>query len=356
MSTPALHSTIKGTSIESGRILDVDVSKYTVSVTTEFTKKPVTGIKFATPYQHFANGEGIYFMPEVGSMCWICFPSDHNRPFVIAWGPATSEGDARSKKKDLNAGDIYLGTRDENFLILRRGGVVQIGGGPLCQRIFLPINNTITDFCENYGLHTLGGDLEWTVKRAETDTDGKRPTTLSVMAREFADDAKPVAELKIGSHDNDPKHILSLKIKADGADGSATQIELIAKSDGTLEWTIKKDVIWTIEENFKVTTKKNAEFNTDEDFKVTAKKKIVLKATDGVEIESSGTFTIKGAPLVKIDSKVEAGGTGAVAMAGPLLDWLKMHMHLGGPPFSPTGPPKPPPPGSDIKSTSLFAK
>lgn len=352
---PATQSTTKAALIESGRILDVDAATYTVSVTTEFTKKPVTGIKFATPYQHFSNGEGIYFMPEVGSVCWICFPSDHNRPFVIAWGPATTEGDARSKKKDLNPGDIYLGTRDENFLILRRGGVVQVGGGPLCQRLFLPINNTIKDFCENYGLHSIGGDLEWTVKRAETDTDGKRPTTLSIMAREFADDPKPVAELKIGSHDNDEKHILSLKIKADGSDGADTMIDLVMQDDGTMKFTVKKDVVWTVDGDFKVTTKKGTEFKTEEDFKVTAQKKIVLKATDGVEIESGGSFTIKGAPLVKIDGKAEVGGSGAVAMAGPLMTWLLSHMHLGSAPFAPTGPPVKPP-GSDIKSTSLFAK
>lgn len=353
--TPVTQSTTKPASIESGRILDVDVSTYTVSVTTEFTKKPVTGIKFATPYQHFANGEGIYFMPEVGSVCWVCFPSDHNRPFVIAWGPATSEGDARSKKKDLNPGDIYLGTRDENFLILRRGGVVQIGGGPLCQRVFIPINNTIKDFCENYGLHTIGGDLEWSVKRAETDTTGKRPSTLSVLAREFADDPNPVAELKIGSHDNDPKHILSLKIKKDGQKGAATQIELIAKSDGTLEWNLKKDVIWTVDENFKVTTKKGVAFDATDDFAVTAKKKVTMKGDSSVEIESGGDVTIKASGKVKIDPKVEAGGTDAVAMAQPLMTWLLAHTHIGSAPFAPTGPPLKPP-GSDIKSTSLFAK
>src|SRR5258708_39925591 len=109
--------------IETARIIDVDVATYTVSIATQFSKKPQNDIGFATPYQHFNNGEGIYFMPEVGSLCWVCFPSDGNRPFVLAWKSASDEGDERSKKQDLNPGDIYLGTRDENFLILRRGGI-----------------------------------------------------------------------------------------------------------------------------------------------------------------------------------------------------------------------------------------
>lgn len=342
--------------IESGRILDVDVTTYTVTITTEFTKKPATGVKFATPYQHYANGEGIYFMPEVGSLCWVCFPSDHNRPFVLAWGPATDDGDARSKKKDLNPGDIYLGTRDENFLILRRGGVVQIGGGPLSQRLFLPINNTIKDFCENYSLQTFGGSLDWNVQRDVNTTDGTRPAMLSLLAREFADDPKPVAQLQIGSHGNGDDRILSLLIKESGQDGAADKIELSLGKDGTVKWHVTKDVEWTVDGDYKLKAKTLSFEASDA---VTVKgKSIAIEGQTGVDIKATGgNVTITGAPLVKIDSTVQAGGTLPVAMAVPLLTWLSTHIHnITTPvPGSPTSPPTVPPPGS-ISSQSLFAK
>ena len=174
---PPVKSGPKPSYIHQAKILDVNITNWTLSVHTEFTQKPLTDIPFAVPYMHPNNGEGIYFMPEVGSICWLCEPSDGGKGFVIAWAPPSVDGPGqfRGHRQDLNPGDIYLGTRDENFLILRRGGVVQIGGTGLCQRMFLPINNTIKDFCENYGLHTLGGDLEWTVNREETIDNGHRP-------------------------------------------------------------------------------------------------------------------------------------------------------------------------------------
>lgn len=351
------HSQLVGAKIESGIILDVDITTYTVSVTTEFSKKPVTGIKFATPYQHYSNGEGIYFMPEVGSLCWICSPSDHNRPFVIAWGPASEDGDARARKKDLNPGDIYLGTRDENFIILRRGGVVQIGGGPLCQRIYLPINNTIKDFCETYGLHTLGGDLEWKVERDESTTDGKRPALLSIRAREFADDPLPVAELLIGSHGDGDERILSLLIKDSGQDGAESQIELSLGKDGNLKFTVKKDVEWEVDGEFKITAKKAITLKTDEDFKVESKKKAEIKGSDGVDIKSSsGDVNIEGSGKVNCKPKLYVGGgTKGVALAPPLLTWLDNHMHSTTSPGAPTGPPLSPT-TPDITAGSLFAK
>lgn len=355
MATPPTRSQLGPTLIESGIILDVDITTYTVSVTTEFSKKPVTGVKFATPYQHYANGEGIYFMPEVGSLCWVCSPSDHNRPFVIAWGPASEDGDARAKKQSLNPGDIYMGTRDENFLILRRGGVVQIGGGPLSQRMYLPINNTISDFCENYGLHTLGGDLEWTVQRDENTTDGTRPCLLTLSAREFSDDPTPIAQLLIGSHGNGDERILSLLINDSGQSGQASQIELSLGKDGSVIWSAKKDVTWTVDGNFQLTVKKDITLHTDQNFNVESDQ-TSIKGDSGVKITSAnGEIDITASSLVKIGPMVQAGGSNPVAMATPLVTWLSSHVHPTTSPGDPTGPPSEPPPQT-ISSQSCFAK
>src|SRR5690606_18657484 len=152
-------------------------------------------------------------------------------------------------------GDIYLGTRDDNAIILRRGGVVQIMGGPLCQRLFLPITNTISDFCENYGLHSLGGDLEWTIDREETSTDGHRPVHLRLKAREFAHDEEPIAYLEIGSHTGNPANILSLVINASGEKGAAKKISLEFRKDGTAAFHFESNVTWTVKENLSIKAK-----------------------------------------------------------------------------------------------------
>jgi hypothetical protein len=345
----------KAATIEHGRVLDVDMASYTLTVTTQFTKKPQTGVTFMTPYQHFVNGEGIYFMPEVGSLVWICFPSDGNRPFVLGWAPGSDEGDYRAKKKDLNPGDIYLGTRDENFLILRRGGVVQIGGGPLCQRIFIPIENTVRDFCENYALNTLGGDLEWTIGREESTTDGKRPANLRILAREFSDDPKAVAKLEIGSHEGDDKTILSLIVNDSGKDGAAKKIELFFDKEGNVKWKVEKDVEWKVKEKFTLEVDKEVLIKTKDKMNLEATKDLTAKG-DAVTVEAAKGMTLKaGSPIDMTAPKINAGGqSGPVAMATPLVTWLGTHIHPTTAPGAPTGPPAVPPPGA-IASTKLFS-
>jgi hypothetical protein len=324
--------------VESGIILDVDIENYTVAAATQFTRRPQYGITFATPYQHHHNGEGMYFMPEVGSTCWICFPSDGQRPFVIAWGPPLDDaGGHRGAKKELNPGDIYLGTRDENFLILRRGGVIQIGGGPLNQRMYLPINNVIKDFCENYELHTLGGDLEWSVDLSEKTKDGERPASLKLNAREYAGDPNPIAFLEIGSHSGDPQTILSLTVNANGSDGARTMIGLQFQKDGKANWLFDNDVDWSYKGNLAVTVTGNSELVAGG--AATLKGAVVLvKSTDPadgfLDLRSSSFINVKAATQVNVGPAVQLGVGGAgvstpvMLASSSFLTFLLSHTHL----------------------------
>lgn len=353
---PITQSKAKAAVIESGRVIDVDIDTYTLSVTTQFTKKPQSGVSFATPYQHFAEGEGIYFMPEVGSLCWVCFPSDGSRPFVLSWAAASDEGNFKSKKMDLNPGDIYLGTRDGNFLILRRGGVLQIGGGPLAQRMYLPINNTIRDFCENYKLHTLGGDLEWTIKREENTTDGKRPASLRVHAREFANDPKPVAELEIGSHQGDEATILSLNIKASGETGADRKISLSFTKEGNAVWDVQQDVSWTVKRNFSLSAEEDVAIEAGTTLQLNGETVEATSSGDMNLKSNTGTLTLEAAQLVDVVGRMRVGGGSyPVIIAHPsFIAWLLGHTH--GSAVGPTTPPVAPILTADHISKNLFTK
>jgi hypothetical protein len=339
--------------IEMGRILDVNIATYTVSVTTQYSKKPQTGIAFATPYQHMNNGEGIYFMPEVGSVCWICFPSDGNRPFVLAWAAASEEGDFRARKMDLNPGDIVLSTRDENFAILRRGGVVQIGSNGLCQRIFLPVNNTIRDFCENYGLHSLAGDLEWSVGRTENTTEGHRPARMRLHAREFADDPKPVAVLEMGSQGEGSDQVFTLSIRSSGAQDASERITLNLTKEGSVSWRVERDVHWGVSGKYELEVRGNLSLKSGQrfrmegdSFEMQGKTSVLLKCL-------SGDLTFE-APRVVVDSTMMVGSEPEPLVKAPaLLTWLATHSHLDST-GAPTGVPIIPPPGGEITSKTVF--
>ena len=354
------HQGITAATVESGRVLDVDINTYTLAVSTQYSKKPQTGVTWASPYTHFVNGEGVYMMPEVGSLCWICFPSDGNRPFVLGWAPAGDEGDYRARRQDMNPGDIYLGTRDENFIWLRRGGVVQIGGGALCQRMFIPVNNTIKDFCENYSLQTLGGELKWSIEREETTTDGHRPALFSVKAREFADDPNPIAEVLVGSHGSGDETILSFLVRASGQNGAAQKVSLKIGKDGKVVWTVESDVTWTVKGKYTIQAEQDVTIkSTSGKVDISGGSTVDVTGQTGVTIKAvGGTVTIEGAPLIQMKQKVLVGNSPQpVALAVPLLTWLAIHVHnlITPIPGTPTGPPLVPPPVSAITSLSLLA-
>jgi hypothetical protein len=312
----------------------VNVRLYTVAVAAIFAKKVLTNISFAVPYAHPANGEGIYFMPEVGSICWICEPSDGNKPFVIGWGALPMDGDYRNSKMSLNPGDIYLGTRDENFLILRRGGVVQIGGGPLSQRMFIPLNNTIKDFCENYSLFSLAGDFEWTVSRSENDTNGKRPAHVVLSARQFADDPKPIARLEIGSHGPDPETILSLSIADSGAKGQVVKFSLKLDKSGNLKMTAEKAGDIKFKDKLEVTVDKDMTLfsKTNATFKGTLQANVEggmvgIKSVTGPVKITAQTGVHVTAPGGGCAMRVGAGSTPVMLAPSDVLRWLNNHTH-----------------------------
>lgn len=328
------------------RIVDVDVRYYVVSVAAENLKKPLTDISFATPYQHFENGEGMYFMPEVGSICWLCEPSDGSKPFVLAWASASEEGDYRAQKMDLNPGDIYLGTRDENHILLRRGGVIQIAASPLAQRLFLPINNTIRDFCQNYGLHTLGGDLTWTVDIPETTKDGTSPTRLSLSAREMAEDRKPVATLEIGSHVGDADAILTLVLNDSGADSQKPKVTLKMTKAGDVSWLIEGKVSWTFKDELTIKVTKDATVSSEASLNLEGALKAVLTGGAVLVESKSGAVAVDAKAGMTVSTSgggpaLSAGSASNFVLLDSLLSWLTTHVHdhpTVGPTLQPTQP------------------
>lgn len=238
----AAKSDVLPARIQRCRVIDVNVANFTVDVRHEF--QPYAAffdIPFSSPYCNQVNGEGINFMPEIGSTCWVCQPSEEGRDaFVLAFTMVDEDAGYRGGRALLNPGDLSFSTRDGNFVTIRRGGVVQIGATAVCQRVFIPIRNTIQDFAENYYLQTPGGDLTWLVARTDEQGDGHQGTTFTLAAKEFSDDpnADPVALLKIGSHGEGSDTILTVQTRDSG--GGSVQTTLTVDKSGELSWEVQK--------------------------------------------------------------------------------------------------------------------
>jgi len=343
---------LEDATVQRARVLDVNVNNYTLVVQTELTQKTLPWVSWSSPYMHAHNGEGIYFMPEVGSICWLMEPSDGGMPFVVGWASLPDKNRShRNRRLDLNPGDIYLGTRDENHILLRRGGVVEIGATPLAQRLFLPIGNMIKDLCANYSLQTLGGALEWTVGIPEDATDGDRPTVFTINAKEKANEAAHVATVQIGSHGDGDPTILSLVLRASGETGATANLTVTGKKTGDLDLDSKGAITWKVTGDVKVDA---------QNITLTAKEKAALVGTQVAEMtgglvnitSKSGAVAVSAAGGMVVSTSgagpaltAGKGATEKVLLATPaFLEWLKTHTHTAQGPTSPTSPPILPPP------------
>jgi hypothetical protein len=202
-----------------GYVTNINLTKWTVDIIGQYDRKKWFNIQVGSPYLHHSNGEGISIFPEVGATAMVCLPSDSSPPFVLAFvmpmetvddsstdapqgttshGQQTPNATAASFSGGRPApkpGDIWMRTRDNNFVILHRGGVVQIGATELAQRIYIPLNNFITDVSQNYQHYNSNGSIVWGMQLGASQT--QIPSQFMQTFRVFATDQ--YADIKVAA-------------------------------------------------------------------------------------------------------------------------------------------------------------
>jgi len=186
--------------VSQGKIVKVNSGAWTVDAITQFDQRAFPSMQVLSPYLHYNSGEGFFALPEMGAQCMICEPSDSTRPFVLGFcapmersgttgkmadGAAVQEAVFHAGRQAAQPGDMGIRGRDGNFMILRRGGVLEIGATELAQRIFIPIGNVITDVSGEYNHYNTGGGIKWGMMEGP---DAETPTCLSQTYRVFAND------------------------------------------------------------------------------------------------------------------------------------------------------------------------
>jgi len=375
--------------IETGVIANVNVRNMTVDWVSQYSGKQITDLQVMAPYFHYNNGEGFTCVPEVGAICCVCFPSDQDSPFVIGFlggpelegagvdkyldekltdpgvetstditpGQTTSSGGStepaettnptnasfRGGRPILNPGDMYWQGRDENFVILRRGGVLQIGATNICQRAYIPLLNYIRDFSENYELNTAAGSLNWSVQRQENDPEGNAPTEFVLTTREFAQDKKASIKLSIGSLEEAEKPpggdktfielvIAPQKIKPDTGEVEGTPVYVVRldkagnsyvmqAKDRTEE--IKGSLTTTISgsRTTKIQGSDTTNITGDSDIKIGG----VSKEQGSVSQETWSTSKVISAPQLLLGG---AGASEPAVLGLKLAAWLAGHTHM----------------------------
>lgn len=335
--------------IERCTIRDVNYDRFTVDLITMFTNSRVEDCEIMCPYCHPDGQDGMYVMPEPGCEGIVLQPSDKSNPVLIGFQMPVSQGPSfKGERPAMNGGDIVLATRDKNQIILRRGGVIEIGANPISRRFYIPVGNLIRDHFGQYEAKGLVGEASWRHALRDPEEGQSGDTQTAVVytwkSREYVEDEKSSIEIRAGHVDDNDNYLEVVVIPQGGEEKftwrvtKAGDIRLVTKGGYTAEITGAIDV-----------TCANAS----------------LKASS-VTAESSGNFLIKaaefaariaGTALMKAAEVVlEAGsvhlagrGGGPVIKGLEAVTWFATHAHppSGGPPTTPF------PPGA--VSTKVFA-
>lgn len=336
-----------------GKIVDINPVLWTVDVISTFDQHWYLNVQVASPYLHPKRGEGIFVMPEIGAKCHVCIPSDGPPPFVLDFiMPQETLLDATSDAPEGTAGatnstfaggrirakpgDIILRGRDGNFVVLHRGGVLQIGATELAQRIYIPLQNLVSDISQNYRHYNTGGSINWFVASAESESNP--PTIRKETFRLLAGDARATIRMAIGQLKDvvaEPK---------DGATSDLTQLGIGVGEDNPIvvEVAIAPEGFGadsgapdgstpnqTVLRYF-FDKKGNAFMRSEGSVLLMTRKKLRVVAEDSIDIVTKKSFTltvedttrIDGGDLLELTGKVTKinGGSKPCAHVGSVVE------------------------------------
>lgn len=214
--------------VEVGRAIvqAIDPVKWTCTVQPEDGGMPIEGVPIQPMMVDGKAGSGSFFMPSENTAVYICKPSADATPFIM--GGATlpkqvDEGDGNEDPNDhrmnrpvLNGGDCVLALSDQGHVIMRRGGMLEMGAGEDCKRVYIPLTNIIREFSQNWE-HRTGGGLFSFLTRDQDETFGseRTPAEFKLQVREFAEDTDPNIDLRLGRiQDEDDESLVGGKLGA----------------------------------------------------------------------------------------------------------------------------------------------
>ena len=320
MSSPPIHTGMSlDTKVVEARINNVNTSDYTVDVTTVRTMQIITDLPISVPYTHYLGGEGMYGMPDVGALVWICFPSDGDFPFVLGFSAPsdTGTGSFKANRKKLEMGDQVIMGRPGNMVYVQKNGIVEIASTPLARRLYIPVDNLIRDIAQNYKMNVVGGNWQWLTAKDSDDPSGKVPIKFLLGVKEFADDKRALVTLEMAHGVTpDDSELLSDtgEIKSD-VDLTAPAVRFSVYEQGE---HIKKVAVVEFEKNgaVKYTTEGDYIINSQGDIKLTSLTgKMELNATTEMVIKGLVSMSMT-SPQIALNSPVITLGYGVSVKQG----------------------------------------
>jgi hypothetical protein len=389
--------------VELAKITNVNRRTFSLDVMTEFTHRPLVDIPFMVPYLGY-GGSGIGFMPEIDDLCYVVIPGDNSGPFVLGFVPTgrsylESERDGGDYKigtdedgpdfsegrLPMESGDIRFSTSDNNFVIIRKGGIVQIGSTNLCQTMYIPVENLVRHFFQRYQSISPLGSFEWGHASISGGIKSGDETAVLVKydVREIIQDEAASVEIRVGrldgsvlDSDEEEVHLMGNEKELDGLGmtpgqgllsivinhkGSSVNYVFQLDDDGNNFLKVAGDVHAEVTGSVFVRAGSGFKFERSDSVHVSLTSSDELKAyIKSCVMEAIESVTIK-AQTMTVDCPDVIIGSGPVTLPvvvdNKLMTWIASHTHTTLPtplnPLNPlvtsalvTGPPIVPPPPS----------
>ena len=185
----------------------VHPDRRTIDLQVDFGNKTLPDIPYDSGYSNSVTGTFFDSVPEEGAECYVCTPSDGTRPFIMSWSTPPKEGsfdeeeepiqNHLGRKLGLQAGDIGLYNRRGAFMIMRKGGVLQVGASPIGQTMYIPVENMIRQYFQSYEAVSILGEMKW--KHGEIKTEGDKTAVLLYWSsKNFVEDDYNAITIRIG--------------------------------------------------------------------------------------------------------------------------------------------------------------
>ncbi len=232
-------------------------------------------------------------------------------------------------------GDIFMKGRDGNFMVLHRGGVLQIGSTALAQRLYIPLNNVLTDISQNYHHYNTGGAMSWAVSTGPDVVNP--PTCWKQTARLHANELRATIRVSMGSIAD----VVGLDPSASGAsDVQSEKIGTDKDNPVIYEVVISPEEIDADTGTIRPTTRGSAKFQFAFDragggylwaagsVVLATKKKFILRADDNITMSTKKSFQITASDSGRVDGGNLLELVGKVVKIGP---GDKRVAHVGSP-------------------------
>jgi hypothetical protein len=285
------------------------IPRYSVDVSYPPLWNTLTDVPYLTPYSIGGTGDGIYFVPQEGSRCLLCFPEGSpDQAYVIGWYVGPSEyGGYSSGRLLMQEGEIAM-RNGTGVIHMGRGGTVEVRAGSTCRRKYLPLAGLgprIRDNASNYSLITSGGDMVW------TKSDDGNFTSFRIMSSSTAGGrnldpsfSTPFAGIQMGSHlplneADMRKHVPTIPMAPDDM-----VMTLTANNAANMFFDATGNVVMTGISSFGIyagpESAQTEAPGLPEDQKVTGKMKVDLQHT--INLETAGTMQLKSDGTMSITS------------------------------------------------------